>query len=110
MSAQDQFEAAVERAASGGWVVRVPLRREDVRLEKRTVIGERLLIGRRQVEDVEHVEADLRRERLRVEGEDIDATQSPEATTRLDRGAHQQAVASADDHNAAERTGPESQR
>lgn len=105
MSAQTQFEGVVERAPSGGWLIRVPLRREDVRLEKRTVIAERLVISRRQVQDVEQVQADVRREQLRVDGDDIEATQPLETTTRLDREAHRERlVSSTHDSVAAERT------
>ncbi|GAC1318426.1 MAG: hypothetical protein NVSMB2_13230 [Chloroflexota bacterium] len=97
MMAEDPLGAAIERSTGGGWVVRVPLRREDIQIEKRTVIAERLLIGLRQVPDVERVEAELRRERLRVEGDDVDATQPLEATTRLDRGDRRRMMAPAQD-------------
>ena len=97
MTLVEQMGGAIERAPGGGWMVRVPLRREDVRIEKRTVIAERLLIGQRQVRDVEHVEAELRRENLRVDGDDIDATQPLEATTRLDDGQRRPMTAHAHD-------------
>lgn len=97
MTAEDRLEAAIERASDGGWVVRVPLRREDVRIEKRTVIAERLLIGRRQVQDVERVDAEVQRERLRVNGDDVDATLPLETTTRLDQREHRSTMAPAQD-------------
>lgn len=59
-------EARVERT-DGGWSIRLPLRREEVRLEKRTVIGERLVIRRARVPDVARVQGDIKREQLRVD-------------------------------------------
>ena len=68
------LEARIERTASG-WSIRVPLRREEVVVEKRTVLAERVVIRRSAVEDVRHVDATVKRERLRVDSHDPDATQ-----------------------------------
>ncbi|HEY0584131.1 MAG TPA: DUF2382 domain-containing protein, partial [Chloroflexota bacterium] len=63
------LEAAVERSGQS-WTIRLPLRREELRVEKRTVIAERLIIRRQTVADVARVQANVRREELRVEGDD----------------------------------------
>ena len=68
------LEAHIERTANG-WSIRVPLRREEVVVDKRTVLAERVVIRRSAVEDVRHVEAAVKRERLRVDSHDPDATQ-----------------------------------
>ena len=73
---------AVDRTEHG-WSIRVPLRREEIRIEKRTVIGERVLIRRRPVADVERVKAQLKREELSVEGHAMDTTQPLDTTTRM---------------------------
>ena len=67
-------EAQLERTRDG-WHIRLPLRREEVRIDKRTVVAERVVIRRASVDDVRHVEAELKRERLRVDSHDADATQ-----------------------------------
>ena len=70
------LDAHIERTANG-WYIRLPLRREDVRIDKRTVVAERVVIRRASVEDVRRVEADLKRERLRVDSHDPDAMGPP---------------------------------
>ena len=77
------LDAHIERVA-GGWHIRLPLRREDVRIDKRTVVAERVVIRRASVEDVRRVEADLKRERLRVDSHDPDATQPLETPAHHD--------------------------
>ena len=77
------LDAHIERTANG-WYIRLPLRREDVRIDKRTVVAERVVIRRASVEDVRRVEADLKRERLRVDSHDPDATQPLETPDRRD--------------------------
>lgn len=52
--------------------IRVPLVEEEVIVEKRAVPKEELVVKKHQVQDTEHVEADLRRERA-----DIDRTDDP---------------------------------
>lgn len=49
--------------------IRVPLEREEVVAEKRVVPREELVVRKRQVEEERMVEADLRRERVDVEGD-----------------------------------------
>jgi uncharacterized protein (TIGR02271 family) len=47
--------------------IRVPLREEQVRVEKDTVVNEEVSIGKRAVTDTKHVAADAKREELHVE-------------------------------------------
>jgi len=47
--------------------IRVPLMEEEVVVDKRPVVKEEIVIGKRVVEDSETVEADLRKERFEVE-------------------------------------------
>lgn len=51
--------------------VRVPLTEEEVVVDKRPVVKEELVIGKRTVEERDVVEADVRRERFEVEGEGV---------------------------------------
>ena len=80
------LELPFERTATG-WAVRVPLHREDVRVEKRTVVAERVIIQRQASQGVERVNANVKREEVRVESHehevrrgDLDATQPLETT------------------------------
>ena len=50
-----------------GQEIRVPLSEEKVRLEKQPVVREEVNVGKREVADVERVNADVRREELRVD-------------------------------------------
>src|SRR2546423_6935912 len=60
------------RSRSGqGWVIRLPVRAEAVMVTKEVVVHERVVLRRREVDDVARVEATVRRERLQV------ATTSP---------------------------------
>jgi uncharacterized protein (TIGR02271 family) len=47
--------------------IRIPLREEEVRIEKDTVVNEEVSIGKRAVTDTRHVAADAKREELHVE-------------------------------------------
>jgi uncharacterized protein (TIGR02271 family) len=60
------------KATSGDMVssqeeVRIPLREEQVRVEKDTVVNEEVSIGKRAVTETKHVAADAKREELHVE-------------------------------------------
>jgi uncharacterized protein (TIGR02271 family) len=61
------------RSASGGIrdneEVRIPVEEEEVFVEKRPVVREEIAVGKRRVQDTRHVEADVRKERARVEQE-----------------------------------------
>jgi len=59
------LEGQLERL-SNGWTIRLPVRKEDVRVEKRVVVYEEVDIRREYVEDVEHVDDLVRREELEV--------------------------------------------
>jgi len=77
-------EVVIERhpvtvqAASGadiraGEEVRIPVREEKVQVTKTPVVKEEVTVGKRKVQDVEHVAEDVRREEIRVEQEgDVD--------------------------------------
>jgi len=52
-----------------GWEIRLPVRAEEIAVEKQVVVRERVVVGRREVDDVEHVDASVRREQLRVDVE-----------------------------------------
>ncbi len=73
-------EVAVERHAvdrrpsdrpigEGGETVRVPVREEQVSVEKRPVVTEEVEIGKRQVQETKQVSGTVRREEVRVEGQ-----------------------------------------
>ena len=49
--------------------VRMPISEEEVVVDKRTVPKEELVVKKRQVQDTEHVEADLRQEKADIEGD-----------------------------------------
>ena len=69
-----------DAAAIGDAEVRVPLMEEEVIVEKRPVVKEELVVGKRVVEVREEVEADVRRERF-----DIDENASPKRSGRGDK-------------------------
>jgi hypothetical protein len=62
------LDARSERSAQG-WVVRLRVRAEHVTVSKEVVISERVVLKRNVVDDVEHAEAVIHREQLRVETE-----------------------------------------
>jgi uncharacterized protein (TIGR02271 family) len=52
-----------------GETVRVPLREEQVSVEKRPVVSEEISVGKRGVQETEEVSGTVRREEARVEQE-----------------------------------------
>ena len=55
------------RSRSGqGWVIRLPVRAEQVTVTKEVVVRERVVLRRREAEDLVRAEATVRRERLQV--------------------------------------------
>jgi uncharacterized protein (TIGR02271 family) len=50
--------------------IRVPLTEEEVIVEKRAVPKEELVVKKERVQDTEHVEADLRKERADIRQDD----------------------------------------
>ena len=56
-----------------GEEIHIPVRREQVFVEKRPVVKEEVTVGKRVVQDTEHVGGDVRKEEVRVEREgDVD--------------------------------------
>ncbi|HZB96981.1 MAG TPA: DUF2382 domain-containing protein [Candidatus Sulfotelmatobacter sp.] len=49
-----------------GWVIRFPVRAEQVTVTKEVVVRERVVLRRREIGDIAPVEATVRRERLQV--------------------------------------------
>lgn len=45
------LDAQIERTEAGGWRITLPVRREDVSVEKRTVVYEEVEIRRELLED-----------------------------------------------------------
>jgi len=52
-----------------GWLVRLPVRAEHVVVDKQLVVYERVEVGRRDVGDLQRIEATVRREELKVDVE-----------------------------------------
>jgi uncharacterized protein (TIGR02271 family) len=75
----EREEVVIERRAAGGQPtregirageeIRVPIREEQVKVEKQTVAKEQVSVGKRKVHETEHVEGDVRREDIKVETE-----------------------------------------
>jgi uncharacterized protein (TIGR02271 family) len=65
------LDAAPEAVDGGGWRIRLPVRAERIGVDREVVVYERVRVVRRPIEDVEHVETEIRREELRTtrEGE-----------------------------------------
>lgn len=60
------------RAVSGetvieGQEIRIPVREDQVKVEKQTVVAEEVTIGKRTVQDTKKVDANLRKEEIKVE-------------------------------------------
>lgn len=62
--------------------VRIPLKEEEVVVDKRPVVKEELVVGKRTVEDHDTVEADVRREEFDI---DTNAARDPRSRPRGDR-------------------------
>lgn len=78
---------AVNEATSGpiaedGEVIRVPVMEEHAQLEKQTVVREELEIGKRAVQETEHLQGTVRREEARIETEgDVDVNRGGSTTS-----------------------------
>src|SRR5581483_12033636 len=70
-----RLEASVQRNGDG-WTIRLPVRVEEVHVQKRVVVYEEVEIRREYVEEVAQVDGTIRREELdlRAYG-DVDVTQ-----------------------------------
>lgn len=49
--------------------VRIPVREEQLNVEKRAVVAEEVRVGKRRVQDTRHVDETLRKEEIKVETE-----------------------------------------
>ena len=57
---------ATRSRSDQGWVIRLPVRAEEVTVTKQVVIYERVVLRRREIGDIAPVEATVRRERLQA--------------------------------------------
>jgi uncharacterized protein (TIGR02271 family) len=74
-SAPLALEARTEHDGQG-WTISLPVRSEHVRVDKRVVVAERVVVRTHQTTDVERIDTTVRRERLRVDIEgDLDTTE-----------------------------------
>jgi uncharacterized protein (TIGR02271 family) len=60
--------------------MRIPLSEEQVRVEKRPVVRDEVVVGKRNVDDIQKVSEDVRREELRIDEQATDQTSEHEAT------------------------------
>jgi uncharacterized protein (TIGR02271 family) len=60
-------EAAGQQVGSGEKDIRIPLTKERVHVEKKPVVNEDVRVGKRQVQDTQHISAEVRHEELRSE-------------------------------------------
>ena len=58
-----------DRPIGEGETIRVPVREEEVTVEKRPVVTEEISIGKRPVQETEQVSGTVRREEARIERE-----------------------------------------
>ena len=79
------LEARVERAGAG-WRIHLPLRAEQVRVEKHSVVAEQVVVRKRTIEDQVTVDEDLRREELDVDPETVAGYDATEPIRRPRRG------------------------
>jgi stress response protein YsnF len=63
------LEASARSTGEAGWVVRLPVRAEQVEVEKRVVVYEQVRVRSRGDHDVRRVTANIRREELRVDAD-----------------------------------------
>jgi uncharacterized protein (TIGR02271 family) len=76
-----------DRPVGEGETIEVPIREERVDVEKRPVVYEEVEVGKRQVQETEHVSDTVRREELHIEREgDVDVTEDTDVRPRKPRG------------------------
>lgn len=80
------LEAKVESLARG-WRVRLPVRAEHIRIDKRTIVAEEVIVRTAPVQDTVQFNETVRREELRVEADEdayVDVTQPFDGAPRRD--------------------------
>ena len=63
-----------QRLGQGAWTMRLPVRAEEVRIERQTVVVEEVVVRPYQVQDVAHVTDTVRRETLEIESDNLEIT------------------------------------
>ena len=56
-----------------GWMMRLPVRAEEIQVEKRAVIYERVVVRRASLRNIVRLEDTIRREELEIDGDLADA-------------------------------------
>lgn len=51
----------------GGQEIRIPVKEEQVSVQKQTVVAEEVSVGKRNVQDTEHIDETLRKEKIKVD-------------------------------------------
>jgi uncharacterized protein (TIGR02271 family) len=70
--------SAPDASIGSGEDIRIPLTEERVRLEKRPVVREEMLVGKREVTDSETLSDSTRHEELRVDGDNVEGKRTGE--------------------------------
>lgn len=66
-----------------GEEVRIPVKEEQVRVEKEAVVKEEVRVGKRQVTETEHVAGDVKKEKVKIETEgEVDVCSTDDATKK----------------------------
>jgi len=79
------LDHVVERLGRG-WRVRLPVRAEQVTVNKRTFVAEEVVVRARPVEDVVRVDETVRREELRVDTSGVHADVTEPYNTAFESG------------------------
>jgi uncharacterized protein (TIGR02271 family) len=80
---------ATPTPSENGWVIRLPVRAEQVTVRKQVVVRQRVLVRRRVVRDVARVQAEVLHERLRVDAHgqvDVSTASGPPGRDRESPG------------------------
>jgi len=77
------LEAHAEPTAAG-WAVRLPVRAEEIRIDRQAVVVEQVVVRAETVEEMVRLEAPVRHEELRVAAEGDLEVQSPDVRPGVD--------------------------
>jgi len=77
------LEARAE-PVTGGWAVRLPVRAEEIRIDRQAVVIEQVVVRAETVEEMVRLEAPVRHEELRVAAEGDLEVQSPDVRPAVD--------------------------